>query len=227
MVSDAPANFEPEILDTFDAVVLLNTTQDFFMPNGKKQRDQFSDEEWSWLNERHNRLVDNLVDYVARGGGLVGIHAATDSCYRHAEYGEAIGGYFWGHPWNAKSNVTIVVEDCEHGTIKPVFGDMKDFQLVEEIYQFRPEPYSREELRILLHLDPKRSDPVKNMRREDNDYPVAWVQSVGDGRVFYTSLGHNHHIYTNPLMLRHYLAGIQFATGDLPGATTPSAKLKR
>jgi type 1 glutamine amidotransferase len=156
----------------------------------------------------------------------MGIHSATDSCYSHTDYPEMIGGLFDGHPWNANSNVTIVVEDPTHATIQPVFGEMKDFRIMDEIYQFRPEPYSRENLRILLHLDPERSDQVKGMKREDDDYADAWVQQVGQGRVFYTSLGHREEIYSNPLMLRHYLAGIQFATGDLKADTTPSAMIE-
>jgi type 1 glutamine amidotransferase len=224
VVSDDPANFEVEALKAFDAVVLLSPTQDFFMP--KKQKPDFSDEEWAWLQARHNRLVDNLIGYVEQGGGLVGIHAASDSCYGHQGYGEMIGGYFDGHPWWKNTNVTIVVEDPEHGTMKPVFEGIDDFRLVEEIYQYRNDPYSRENLRILLHLDPARSDDVKGKKRKDDDYAVAWVQAVGQGRVFYTNIGHNHHIYSDPLMLKHYLAGIQFATGDLQADTTPSAQLE-
>ena len=226
IVSDDPANFEAEALNDFDAVVLLSPTQDFFMPSGK-QRKEFSKEDLAWLQARHNRLVDNLIAYVEQGGGLVGIHSATDSCYGHKAYGEAMGGYFSGHPWTANMNVTIVVEDGEHAIMKPVFEGMKDFRIKDEIYQFRPEPYSRDKLRVLLHLDPARSDaPRGKLGREDGDYAVCWVQSVGKGRVFYTSLGHNHEIYSNPLMLKHYLAGIQFATGDLKADTTPSAKLE-
>ncbi len=135
-----------------------------------------------------------------------------------------MGGYFNGHPWNANNNVTIVIEDCEHALMKPVFGDANDFALKEEIYQFREEPYSRDRLRVLLHVDLARSDQVKKLKRTDNDYAVAWVQQVGKGRVFYSSIGHNPHIYWNPLMLKHYLAGIQFATGDLPADTTPSGR---
>ncbi|MEN8724173.1 MAG: ThuA domain-containing protein [Lentimonas sp.] len=224
-VSDDPKNFESDALKQFDAVILLSPTQDFFMPNGKTRK-KFSDDEWSFLQARHNRLVDNLVEYVSNGGGLVGIHAATDSCYGHAEYGAMIGGYFDGHPWRAKNNVTIVVEDPEHATMKPVFGGMKDFRIQDEIYQFKDTPYSRDNLRVLLHLDPATSDPVKGLKRKDHDYAVAWVQSVGKGRVFYSSIGHNHHIYSNPLMLKHYLAGIQFAVGDLEADTTPSAKIR-
>jgi type 1 glutamine amidotransferase len=226
LVSDEPANFEPEALERFDAIILLSPTQDFFMPNNK-ERKNFSDKEWDALQQRHVRLVDNLVNYVKAGGGLMGIHAATDCCYGHKEYGSTIGGYFRGHPWSAGHNVTIVVEDPEHATIKPVFGDLPDFQIKDEIYQFSNEPYSRDKLRVLLHLDPERSDPVKPeaIKRTDSDFAVSWVQKVGEGRVFYTTLGHNNHIYWDPLMLKHFLAGIQFASGDIEADMTPSSQI--
>ena len=158
IVSDAPANFEPEALQGFDAVVLLSPSRDFFMPS-HKQRKEFSKEDWAWLQARHNRLVDNLLEYVEQGGGLVGIHAATDSCQKHSGYGAAMGAYFDGHPWMASSTVTINVEEPDHALLQPVFGGKSDFRIKDEIYQFKDEPYSREKLRILLSLDVERSDP--------------------------------------------------------------------
>ena len=227
VVSDDPANFELDALKGFDAVVLLSPSRDFFMPSHKQRKD-FSKEDWAWLQARHNRLVDNLLEYVEQGGGLVGIHAATDSCQKHSGYGETIGAYFDGHPWMASHTVTINVEEPEHALLQPVFDGQSDFRIKDEIYQFKDEPYSREKLRILLSLDVERSDPPNKkvpLRRVDGDYAVAWVQGVGKGRVFYSSLGHNHEIYSNPLMLKHYLAGIQFACGDLKADTRPSATI--
>ena len=128
----------------------------------------------------------------------------------------------------SNNTVTINVEDQEHAVNAAVFKGIKSFSLKDEIYQFRDKPYSREKLRILLHLDPERSDkPKKIDKRADNDYAVAWVKALGKGRVFYSSLGHNDDIYWNPVILRHYLAGIQFALGDLKADTTPSAKLPK
>ena len=102
--------------------------------------------------------------------------------------------------------MTILIEDSEHALAKPVFGDMSDFR-IQEIYQFK-EPYSREKLRVLLSLDVERGDePMAKvpLRRTCGDYAISWVQSVGEGRVFYTNLGHNHHIYTDPLLLNTFL----------------------
>ena len=224
VISDDPANFEFDVLKTFDSVLLLSSTRDFFMPHNR-QRDQFTAEQWHALQLRHNRLVDNLVAYVEQGGGLVGIHSATDGCYGHQKFGEMMGGYFNGHPWNAHNRVVVAVEDPEHEVIQPVFGDRESFEIKEEIYQFRDVPYSRDRLRILLHVDVEKSDKVEGLKRADGDYPVAWVQSVGQGRVFYSSIGHNHNMYSNPLVLKHYLAGIQFACGDLKADTRPSAPI--
>jgi hypothetical protein len=65
VVSDDPKYFEIDALATFDAVILLSPTQDFFMPN-KKQRGDFSDQEWAWLKARHQRLVDNLIEAIRK-----------------------------------------------------------------------------------------------------------------------------------------------------------------
>ncbi|MDQ8191520.1 ThuA domain-containing protein [Roseibacillus persicicus] len=226
VVSDDLKNFEPEALQTFDTVLMFNTTGDVFMPNAKSHRKKFSDEQWKQLQEQNDRLVENLVSYVEQGGGLAGIHAATDSCKGNHRYTETIGGVFDGHPWNARSNVTIVVEDPEHAVIKPVFEGMEQFQIQDEIYQFAEGTATRDKLRILLNLDPEQSDKPKGKpKREKGDLPVSWVQSVGKGRVFYSSLGHNDEVYWNPLVLKHYLAGLQFALGDLKADTTPSAEI--
>ncbi|WP_440876034.1 ThuA domain-containing protein [Thalassotalea sp. PLHSN55] len=219
IVSHDPKYFEAEQLKAFDAVILLNSTGDFFMPTSFKKgslRDDFSDLEWQSLAANHNRLIDNLINYVKGGGGLIGIHAAADACYNNPEYGKTLGALMLNHPWMSNSNVTITVEDSNHPINKHVFEGIDRIVLQEEIYQFKSPPYSRDEVHVLLDLDPNNSDkPQKFTLREDNDFAVSWVKHVAKGRVFYSSLGHRNDIYWNSLILRHYLAGIQFALGDV------------
>ena len=57
--------------------------------------------------------------------------------------------------------------------------------------------------------------------RDDNDYPVAWIRQHGKARVFYTSLGHNPDVFWDTRMLTMFLAGIQYALGDLDADATP------
>jgi len=223
VVSDDLSNFEKDALSEFDAVLMLNSTGDIFMPNSKKERKKFSDDEWTALLARHERLIENLVTYVEEGGGLAGIHAATDACKGNHEYTETIGGAFDSHPWTSNSEVTVVVTEPEHAIIKPVFEGIDDFRIKDEIYQFAKGTASPKKLRILLNLDPERSDkPKQKPKRDRNDLPICWVQKVGKGRVFYSSLGHNNDLYWNPLILKHYLAGLQFALGDIEAETSPS-----
>ncbi len=202
--SEDPSVFTAENLKRFDAVMMLNTTgNELFDEAGKKA----------------------LADFVKGGKGLIGIHSATDTFYEWEEYGKMMGGYFDGHPWH--ETVLLRIEDPDHATCK-CFDGAKTFQTIDEIYQYKEKPYSRDDLRVLLSLDPAGTDFKKGgMKRSDNDYAVGWVQQYGEGRVFYCNLGHREETYWNPTVLAHFLAGFQFALGDLKADTTPIAKLAK
>ncbi|CAN5369659.1 hypothetical protein BH23VER1_BH23VER1_22000 [soil metagenome] len=203
--SEDPEVFRADNLERFDAIMMLNTTGEPFEDDERKAA---------------------FEGFVKEGKGLIGIHAASDTFYQWPEYGQMIGGYFDGHPWGSGDTVTMHLDDPDHVCNAPF--DAKGFAIKDEIYQYRPEPYSREKLRILYSLDHEKTDMSKGgMKREDGDYAVGWVQKYGDGRVFYSNLGHNNETYWNPEVMAHFLAGIQFAVGDLEGDTTPSGPLPK
>ena len=215
--SEDPAMFEPQRLIQFDAVCMLNTTGELFTP---PDIDELEPDARAKADRLARRWKQSLLDFVAGGGGLIGIHAATDCFYKWPGYGDLMGGYFNGHPWHEE--VTVVVEEPSHPLCAPF--TTPSFQITDEIYQFRT-PYSRLRQRVLLSLDADRADlRRKGIRRTDRDFAVSWVRTYGAGRVFYCSLGHRDEIYWNPAILRHYLAGIQFAMGDLPADATPSIR---
>ncbi len=220
VLSNDIAMFEPENLAQFDAVIMNNTTGEVFThPN----LDELDEGERQEALEREARLKESFLDFVRNGGGLVGVHAATDTLYQWEEYGEMIGGYFHGHPWNADDTVHIKIDDPAHPLVAAFEG--QTFAITDEIYQFR-EPYSRENLRVLMSLDTDLTDMTKNgIHRTDDDFAISWVRSYGEGRVFYCSLGHNEHVFWTPNVVQHYLDGVQFAVGDLEADTTPSAAL--
>lgn len=214
--SEDAAVFEKPSLDQFDAVIMLNTTGEVFRP---AEWEKLAADKLAPALDVEKRLKQNLTDFVEGGKGLVGIHSATDTFYQFSWYGQAIGGYFDGHPWGAGDDVVIRVDDPEHPVAKPLEGKSLEFK--EEIYQLR-DPYSRDKQRVLLTLDQIKTNLQKpGVKRTDSDFGVSWVRAQGKGRVFYCSLGHNAHIYMNPRVLGHYLAGIQFAIGDLPAETKP------
>jgi uncharacterized protein len=161
-----------------------------------------------------------LVAYVKAGHGLIGIHSATDSNHRWAEYGEMFGGFFQEHPIG---HVSVKIDDPT-SPLTAMF-DGKGFEFRDEIYAFQT-PYSRDVDRVLMSIDYENSAfPTGKGKRNDHDYALSWIHEYGQGRVFYCSFGHNHEVYWNPAILKHYLAGIQYALGDLAADATPSAKL--
>ena len=220
VVSDDIAVFEPETLQQFDAVVMNNTTGALF---SHPEFDTLSAEEQQAAKAREARLKESLLAFVAGGKGIVGIHAATDCFYEWPEYGAMMGGYFDGHPWGAGDTVAVEIVDPEH-PLCAAFGG-RGFRIKDEIYQLK-EPYSRENLRVLLRLDANGTDMTKNgIHRTDGDFGISWIRTYGEGRVFYCSLGHNESVFWNPQVLRFYLDGIQYALGDLPADATPTAQL--
>jgi hypothetical protein len=56
------------------------------------------------------------------------------------------------------------------------------------------------------------------------DYPIAWCKQVGQGKVFYTALGHRDQVWTNLQYQAHILGGIKWALGIEPGDAQPISK---
>jgi type 1 glutamine amidotransferase len=197
--SDEMAAFAPENLRRFDAVLFVSTSELAF-------------EDLS--------LRRSLMEFAKSGKGIVGIHAATDNFYNWPEAADMMGGHFSGHPWQANGTWAVKIVDPAHPLTAAFRG--KDFQISDEIYRIRQRSL-RQNCRVLIALDmaDKNNRAAEGVRFGDRDIPISWVRTFGEGRVFYSSFGHNQSIYWNPAILQHYLDGIQFALGDLQVNTTP------
>lgn len=194
------ADFDAASLAKYDAVVLNNTTQLAIPDDGKKQA---------------------LLDFVRRGKGLVGIHAATDNFYKWPEAAAMMGGLFAGHPWGGGGTWAVKIDDPGH-VLNRAFGG-KGYKLKDEIYQFK-DPYTRADRRVLLTLDLSDADtakPAEKGGRADKDYAISWIRAEGKGRVFYCSHGHAANVFADAPVVGHFLDGIQYALGDLPADATP------
>jgi type 1 glutamine amidotransferase len=203
-VTNDMAAFDEASLFQYDAVLFNNTTS------------------LKFADPKHR---ENLMRFMKEGRGLVGVHAATDNFGTWPEAACLIGGQFDGHPWNAGTTVAVRNDDPEH-PCNASFGG-KGFQIKDEIYQIKG-CFSREAQRVLLSLDwdneINHQIDTNKLRRADRDFGITWMKSDGGGRVFYCSLGHNEHIYWDPAVLRHYLAGIQYALGDLKADDKPQPR---
>ena len=197
---------EPDAISTanlqqYDAVYLNNTVGDVF--DTPEMRAAFA-------------------AFVANGGGIVGNHGASVASPQWAEFGEILGATGASHR-EPTEKATISIEDPTHPITRAFDG--KPFEYVDEFYRLAA-PYSRDKVRVLLSIDPIATDMMQGRcygqcLRDDNDYPVAWIRQHGKARVFYTSLGHNPDPFWDPRMLAMFLAGIQYALGDLDADAMP------
>jgi hypothetical protein len=88
----------------------------------------------------------------------------------------------------------------------------------------------RDRLHVLLRIDPEKTGPARRIlpvRKQDMDFPMSWIRRQGAGRVFYTGLGHGAEVFSNPQILQHLLAGIQYALGDLSADDSPDGTRRR
>lgn len=178
-----------------------------------------------------------LMDFVRGGKGLAGIHAATDTYHKGGqplwqEFNHMIGGSFKFH-WNYPTPITLKVDDVEN----PINRSLTRMQggnrvasnvmVVDEIYTFGQDSWSRDRVRTLLSVDyAKMPQEIKdqepaNGKRTDGDYGISYIRREGQGRVYVNVLGHDHAIYKTPALLEHLLAGMQYALGDLEVDDTP------
>ena len=173
-----------------------------------------------------------LLNFVRSGKGLAGTHAATDSYHQGInglwpEFNKLIGGYFKYH-WNYPTKITVKIDD-PRSPINAGF-EGKPFSVHEEVYTFAQDSFSRKNVHVLTSVDyskmsaeDKAKEPAAT-KRTDGDYAISWIKKEGQGRVFYSSLGHAHPMFFNPAYLKQLIAGIQYAAGDLAADDSPSVR---
>jgi type 1 glutamine amidotransferase len=154
-----------------------------------------------------------LVAFIRGGGGLIGIHSATDTFHHWAAFMEMIGAEFSHHP--RPSNQRVIVTD--HST-PATHALPASFRIHEEFYVFKHDP--RPHVHVLAELDTGRGGP---------DRPLVWCRRFGRGRVYYDALGHFSATWHNQHQLTLMSGGIRWAAGlsSTPSCSTPSAPYGR
>jgi type 1 glutamine amidotransferase len=163
--SEDVAVFTAESLRRFDAVMFF-TSGELPMSDAQKQA---------------------LIDFIRGGRGFVGVHSAADTFHQWPEYGRLIGGYFDQHPWHQEVRIIVDGFDPLVHFIGPALV------LTDEIYQIRDFAAGSH---VVLRLDPTTVDLYRdNVHRHLWGWPLAWTRSYGNGRVFYTALGHDEAVW--------------------------------
>jgi type 1 glutamine amidotransferase len=163
---------------------------------------------------------EGFLNWIKSGGAFIGIHAASDTFHGWPEFIEMLGGEFAHH--GAQVGVECLNEDPQHPATAHLGKTWTIKQ--EEIYQFKN--YDPAKVHDLLILD---KHPENG---SSGHFAVSWCKEYGQGRVFYTSLGHREDLWDtdpsikdrkNPVEISkayqaHVLGGINWALGLQTGA---------
>jgi len=169
-------NYETEIFDTLDPLCDLTAI------------DQLDLIVACWtMGEIKREYTENLAKAIGAGVGLAGCHGGMcDSFRQDTEWQFITGGQWVSHPGG--DGIEYLVHIC-HGS-SPITEGLDDFSVCSEHYY--------------LHIDPAVEVlattrfpivPYYHISNKPVDMPVAWTKYWGNGRVFYTSLGHHDDVF--------------------------------
>ena len=134
---------------------------------------------------------NGIFEFVAGGKGLVGIHGTA--WWIGGKAVDLIGGHANWHP--PGMTFTVQIADDAH----PITQGIDDFEVEDEIYMSAWDP--------TIHI-------LATATWSDKQHPMAWVKPYGDGRVFYTTLGHGPGTFERAAMQKLVTQGARWAGGN-------------
>jgi type 1 glutamine amidotransferase len=168
-----------------------------------------------------------LLDAIASGKGFLGSHCAADTFHSDGPSRESqtevdpyiamIGGEFISHGPQQISRQVISAPEFP-GLSGTAEGSDDSFRLNDEWYSLKN--YA-EDLHVILVQD---TFGMEGKDYERPPYPATWARRHGDGRVFYTSMGHREDVWTNPKFQQILLGGMRWAAGDVEADISPNMK---
>lgn len=170
-----------------------------------------------------------FLDAIRSGKGFIGTHSAGDTFHpteprgdrfkafgeRNDPYLRMLGGEFIRHGKQQKAKMI-----CADPRFPGASAAGESFELLEEWYSFKD---YQDDLHVILVQE------TEGMGKKDADsvynrppYPATWARMHGEGRVFYTSMGHREDVWTNPTFQSILTGGIRWALREAEADVTPN-----
>jgi type 1 glutamine amidotransferase len=201
-------------LQTFDAVIFSNTSGDALLDADQRA---------------------NFEAYIAGGGSVLGIHAASDT-YRHSTangnntgvwdfYAELIGASVQQNP-NHVAGTPLY--DMTHIGTHASTANLPDPWNKNEEYYYWEGGYYRNDNVPVLEVE-ETVGPNGLVNSYDAPRPMSWYRELPEGgRVFYTALGHAGSTYTNDTLFQRHIEDalmwlLDGATSISPARQLPAA----
>ena len=166
----------------------LNDHDVCVLGSGFTRSERHADGSATYHSELTAEQEDGLFQFIAGGKGFVGVHGT--GWWIGGKAANLLGGHANWHPPGL--TFTVNVADSSH----PVMQGIGDFEVEDEIYMSAWDP--------AIHI-------LASAEWSDKAHPMAWVKPYGDGRVFYTALGHTSETFTRPAVQQMMRQGTLWA----------------
>jgi len=180
--------------------VEVSTTLDIYLDTAKMQALDLVIPIWT-MSTITNEQEKGLLTAIRNGTGIAGWHGCmADSFRNNTEYQFMVGGQWVAHPG---SIIDYEVHITKHDD--PITAGLQDFRIHSEQYY--------------MHVDPL--NEVLATTTFSGEYapwiagcvmPVVWKKRWGEGRVFYSSLGHVRQDFDVPEALTIMQRGMLWAS---------------
>ena len=151
--------------------------------------------------------------YIEQGGGYAGIHGSGgDPYYDWDWYADTlIGARFLSHPMSPQFQAAKLRVDDR---ADPITRNLQpEWTMTDEWYSFKSDP-RKDGAHILVTLDESTYKPMAGkMSLAMGDHPIAWTQCIGNGRSFYSAIGHRPESYSEPNTNKLLEQGVAWAAG--------------
>jgi uncharacterized protein len=177
-----------------------------------------------------------FLDAIKNGKGFIGVHSATDTfhtgetaetdtnrprTWRYRNLGDKadpytrmIGAEFIIH--SVQQNAKMTVVDKKFPGMKKL-GE--SFSQMDEWYTLTD--FSKD-LHVLLVQE---TEGMTGIPYQRPPYPATWARLHGNGRVFYTSMGHREDVWLNPVFQEILFGGIAWAVGNIDANVVPNIEI--
>ncbi len=171
-----------------------------------------------------------LFDYVKSGKGFVGTHSASDTFHTNNEAQKGPDRYL-NHGEKADPYVRFLGgEFIKHGAQQVARNTVTNkkfpgFETVGAEFGFNEEWYSLKDFSPDIHvLGVYDTSSMKGAEYERPNFPSTWARKEGEGRVWYTAMGHREDVWENPVFQRILVGGLKWALGEVKADVPPNLK---
>ncbi|MFZ4593676.1 MAG: ThuA domain-containing protein [Verrucomicrobiaceae bacterium] len=172
---------------------------------------------------------EGFIRWIEAGHAFMGMHSASDTFHPFRAYIDMLQGEFETH--KAQVPADLIAGDKAHPANAGIGATWDLAQ--EEMYLIKSQ--DRSKVRSLWFM---RHHP--NDAADQRFFPVSWCRKAGEGKVFYTSLGHREDLWSDSLDIKdrknsvelskqyqaHILGGIEWALGVAGGSAEPNPEVK-